>query len=112
MPFKKGDKKPAGSGKTKGVHNKVTLEFKEAVNNLINFATPQMVDWLGQIAQESPDKALDHVYKFAQFGYPLLARTEMTGKDGGAVKVMMDTIKMDGHELNFDLGGKNEKTTD
>ncbi len=63
-------------GRKAGKPNRATLEFKEAVNNLINFATPQMVDWLTLVAAEDPNKALEHVYKFAQFGYPLLARTE------------------------------------
>lgn len=78
------------NGRPKGTQNRATLEFKEAVNNLINFATPQMVDWLEQIAQESPDKALDHVYKFAQFGYPLLARTELTGDKKNPVQVIVN----------------------
>lgn len=64
------------SGRPKGTPNKSTMEFKEAVNNLINFATPEMVKWLEHVAAEDPGKALDHVYKFAQFGYPLLSRSE------------------------------------
>ena len=73
--------KREGSGRPKGAVNKTTLEFKEAVNKLIEFATPQMIDWLERIAEDNPDKALDHVYKFAQFGYPLLARTEIDQKN-------------------------------
>lgn len=75
-----------GGGRPPGSSNKVTLEFKEAVNNLINFATPRMVSWLGDIAAEDPNKALDHVFKFAQFGYPLIARSELTGLNGGAIE--------------------------
>lgn len=76
MAAKKGQiMNPKGRGNSP---NKITVEFKEAVNNLINFSTPQMVDWLTLVAAEDPNKALDHVYKFAQFGYPLLARTEST----------------------------------
>lgn len=67
------------NGRPKGAVNKATLEFKEAVNKLIDFATPQMVTWLETIAKTNPDKALDHVYKFAQFGYPLLSRTTIDG---------------------------------
>lgn len=69
-------------GRTAGTPNKVTVEFKDAVNKLIDFATPQMVDWLTIIAKEDPNKALDHVYKFAQFGYPLLSRAEMKHEGG------------------------------
>jgi hypothetical protein len=78
-----------GAGRPAGVPNKTTIEFKEAVNNLINFATPKMVDWLEKIAEENPDKALDHVYKFAQFGYPLLNRTD--GKQDFTHKIIMET---------------------
>lgn len=84
MAAKKGQvMNPRGRGNTP---NRTTLEFKEAVNNLINFATPQMVAWLEHIAAEDPDKALDHVYKFAQFGYPLLARSEGSMKHTGKIE--------------------------
>lgn len=78
---------PKTGGRKKGAENRQTVEFKQAVNNLIAFATPQMVDWLEIIAAEDPNKALDHVYKFAQFGYPLLARSEHTGAGGGPVNL-------------------------
>lgn len=71
----KGGKQP-GAGRPKGSQSRTTVEFKEAVNNLISFATPQMVKWLEIVAAEDPNKALDHIYKFAQFGYPLLARVD------------------------------------
>lgn len=74
------------AGRRKGVQNKATIEFKEAVNNLISFSTPKMVNWLEVVAAEDPNKALDHVYKFAQFGYPLLSRQALTGADGGSIK--------------------------
>lgn len=75
------------NGRPKGAKGRATIEFKEAVNNLISYATPEMVGWLKTIAIDSPDKALDHLYKFAQFGHPLLARSELTGEGGGPVKV-------------------------
>lgn len=89
MAFEKGKKKTGG--KKAGTPNKSTIEFKEAVNNLIQFATPQMVTWLGRIAEEDPNKALDHVFKFAQFGYPLLSRTALTNPDGDALEIKIVT---------------------
>ena len=80
-------------GRTAGTPNKATVEFKEAVNNLINFATPHMVNWLEQIATDDPNKALDHVYKFAQFGYPLLSRAEM--KHEGEITINQLLADMD-----------------
>lgn len=74
------------NGRPKGTPNKTTIEFKEAVNNLLAYAAPEMVKWMQSVANDDPNKALDHAYKFAQFGYPLLARAELTGKDGDAIK--------------------------
>ncbi|MGL4999509.1 MAG: hypothetical protein ACRC5T_11120 [Cetobacterium sp.] len=79
MPFKKGHKKLGGI--KRGHVKKETIEFKQAVTNLINFATPQMVDWLTEVASEDKNKALEHIYKFAQFGFPLLARTDIQALD-------------------------------
>lgn len=98
MPFEKG-KSGNPKGKKAGQQNKATLEFKEAVNKLIDYATPQMVEWLELVAQEDPSKALDHIYKFAQFGYPLLARTEQTGPDGGAQE----------HKITVELMGASKR---
>ena len=77
------------NGRKPGSQNKATIEFKEAVNNLISFATPQMVDWLTKVAKDDPNKALDHVYKFAQFGYPLQSRSDTTlsSPNGGPVEL-------------------------
>ena len=78
------------AGKPKGTQNRTTVEFKSAVKHLIDFATPQMVGWLEKIAQESPEKALEMVYKFAQFGYPLLARSEI--KHEGDQKLILQVV--------------------
>ena len=72
-------------GKPKGTLNRATIDFKLGVNKLIEYATPQMTEWLMDIPD--PAKRLEMIYKFAQFGYPLLARTEMVGKDGGDIKI-------------------------
>lgn len=84
MPAPKGNK--FATGRPKGKQNAITIEFKEAVNNLIDFATPQMVDWLAEI--EDPSKRLDHIYKFAQFGYPLLSRAEQNVNHKGQINIV------------------------
>lgn len=93
---KKGDVRNP-KGKPAGVLNKKTVEFKEAVNNLISFATPHMVEWLRLVAEgdkdkaltPDPSKALDHIYKFAQYGYALHTRTDGTHTINGNIGVMM-----------------------
>lgn len=85
--------KPKGSkkagGRVKGTPNKVTVEFREAVNRLLQYAAPEMTEWLKSVAQEDPSKALDHVHRIAEYAHPKLARTELTGKDGGALAVQI-----------------------
>ncbi len=66
------------AGKPKGTFSAQKIQFKEALNNLLDHAAPKMVDWLDQIAQEDPHKALIHISNFAEYLYPKLSRTENT----------------------------------
>lgn len=81
----RGGKQP-GAGRPAGTPNKATLEFKGAVNNLINHATPNMVEWLDKIAGTSPEKAFDIISKLAEYAHPKLARTEIRNPDGETFK--------------------------
>ena len=83
-----------GPGRPKGVPNKVTMDFKKAVVNLMEFAAPQMVDWLGQVAAEDPSKALDLINKLADYAFPKLGRTEHVGDGGGPVQVQRVTYEV------------------
>lgn len=73
----------SGGGSRKGVPNKVTVEFKTAVTKLLDYAAPEMVGWLSRVAEENPEKALDLTAKLAEYAAPKLARTEVTGENGG-----------------------------
>lgn len=77
MTTTKTKKRPKTGGRQKGSQNKVTIEFKQALNNLMDMATPKMVEWLTKVADDDPDKALRHVYNFAQFSHPLLAKQDI-----------------------------------
>lgn len=74
MPKKGVSNNPAG--KPKGASNRTTIEFKEAVNNLLNHATPNMIKWLDKVAEDSPEKALDTVAKLAEYVAPKLSRQD------------------------------------
>jgi len=70
-------------GSLKGPRKR-TIEFKEAVTNLLIFAGPKMVEWLDAVAtgngdpsKASPEKALDLTAKLAEYAAPKLARTEV-----------------------------------
>lgn len=75
MPFEKG-RSGNPAGKQKGQINKATGQFKAALNNLLEEAAPQMLEWLDRIALTDPAKALDMVSRLAEYIYPKLARTE------------------------------------
>ena len=66
---------PVPGGRPKGVPNKATMQFKEALNNLLEHSAPSMIEWLGQI--DDPAKRFDILSKFAEYIYPKLGRTEV-----------------------------------
>ena len=80
MPFEKGHKKVGGV--KKGFTNKSTENARQAIANLVDKNTPQMMKWLDQIAEESPEKAFDCMTKVMEYHLPKIARVEHTGKDG------------------------------
>lgn len=98
-------KKPEGSGRTKGVPNKVTREFRSIVQDLIDKNAPNVERWLEQVANgipaeyevdretgerrlirpavsANPEKALALLDKLAEYAAPKLSRTELTGPGG------------------------------
>lgn len=80
-------------GRTKGTPNKATKEFRETVQQLLEDNAANVGRWLHMVAEghddepADPGKALDLMAKLAEFAAPKLARTEVTGKDGGPVVV-------------------------
>ena len=84
---------PAPGGRPKGVPNKTTTEFKSALNNLLEHAAPQMVEWLGEI--KDPEKRFDVLSKFAEYIYPKLARSEVQPLDKNGNPTDQPTIKVE-----------------
>ena len=90
--FVKGQKKP---NQGKRGPNKVTIEFRETVQMLLDDNRENVARWLTLVAEgdgtdkgaPDPGKALDLLAKLAEFAAPKLARTEITGKNGGPVVV-------------------------
>ena len=82
--FKKGQK--PGPGRPKGVANKSTQTAREAIAKFVDGNADRLAGWLDEIAAENPQKAFDAFMSVVEYHVPKLARTEMTGKDGGDIE--------------------------
>lgn len=72
-----------GGGSRQGVPNRATADVRQAIaliaqRNVGNFET-----WLGKVALEDPGKAADLYLKAIEYHIPKLARSEVSGPDGG-----------------------------
>lgn len=81
--FKTGGRRP-------GSPNKATKEFRDTVTRLLSDNASNVALWLEQVAsgngdpdKADPAKALDLLAKLAEYAAPKLARTEVTGENGG-----------------------------
>ena len=81
MGFKKGEVTNP-KGRPKGKPNKTTAEIREAYQKLVEDNLTNMTEWLGEVAMESPEKAMELMLKLSEYMIPKLARQEVTGADG------------------------------
>ena len=81
MGFKKGEVTNP-KGRPKGKPNKTTAEIRDAYQRLVEDNLTNMTKWLGEVAMENPEKAMDLMLKLSEYMIPKLARQEVTGADG------------------------------
>lgn len=89
-------KRPKTGGRTAGTPNKVTVEFRETVRNLLDSNAENMARWLTLVAEgdgseygrPDPAKALDLLAKLAEYAAPKLSRAEVTGANQGPVQTV------------------------
>ena len=66
--------------------NVATTNAREAIALFIEENTPRLQGWLDAIAeQKGPDVAFRCVMDLLEYHIPKLARTELTGKEGGDI---------------------------
>lgn len=81
-------------GSRKGVPNKSTASAREAIARFVDGNADRLQAWLDQIAEEDGPKAAFQCFgDVLEYHVPKLARTEITGEDGGAVQTEI-TIKL------------------
>lgn len=74
-------------GRQPGSKNKTTQRTREAIAKFCEANAGRMQRWLDQVAKDDPEKAFGMLKDLLEYHVPKLARTEVTGKDGGAVQV-------------------------
>src|SRR6185437_5592859 len=77
---------PPGPGRPKGLPNKATQNAREAIAQFVDGNAHRLVEWLDRIALDSPKDAFNCFQSVVEYHIPKLARTEHTGKDGGAIE--------------------------
>lgn len=95
--FKKGEKRAKQGKRGPG---KATLAAREAIAKLADGHAERFIGWLDAVADgdaaagrpPDPKGAADIYLKAIEYHIPKLARSELTGKDGGPVVVAADKL--------------------
>ena len=102
MPFEKGQAPPQGSGRPKGAQNRATSAAREAIALFVDNNAGKLQGWLDAIAEgviepavgekpakvlvaPNPARAFELFQSVVEYHIPKLARTELTGKEGGEI---------------------------
>ena len=74
----------AGPGRPKGLRNKSTANAREAITRFVDGNADRLQEWLDQIAvQDGPQAAFKCFSDLLEYHIPKLARSEVSGPDGG-----------------------------
>lgn len=81
----KGTPKPTNSGRKPGVPNKATRDVRDAIAEFARANVEHMSEWLEAIPD--PARRMDLYLRAIEYHIPKVARTEITGVDGGPLTV-------------------------
>lgn len=82
-------------GRTVGSPNKATADARAAIAAFVDGNAHRLTGWLDKVAagdpendiKPNPSRAFDMFQSIVEYHVPKLARTEVTGKDGGPVVI-------------------------
>ena len=83
---------PKTGGRQKGTPNKTTTDMRAAIALIAERNVEKFEGWLAAVAKDDPGKAADLFLKAIEYHIPKLARTEMTGKNGGAMNMSLRVL--------------------
>jgi hypothetical protein len=86
----------AGPGRPKGLPNKATSAAREAIASFVDGNAPKLQEWLTAVANGDPEndikpnpaKAFELFQSVVEYHIPKLARTELTGENGGPLRIV------------------------
>lgn len=114
---KPGSTKPKGSGRALGTQNKITLTAKQAIAEFVDGNAHRLTGWLDQVAngtplldaegkqvydgegnkvylaRPNPEKAFNLFQSVVEYHVPKLARSEISGPNGGAIETSVVDLK-------------------
>ena len=86
----------AGMGRPKGSLNKATQNVREMIAQVAEQNAPKFAQWLETVAlgdgdkvKPDPGKAAELYLKAIEYHIPKLARTEVSGTDGGPIETVI-----------------------
>ena len=114
---KPGSQKMPGSGRAAGTQNKITLTAKAAIAEFVDGNAHRLAGWLDQVAngrllmdkdgkqvydgqgnvvyeiRPNPEKAFNLFQSVVEYHVPKLARSEISGPNGGALETAVVDLK-------------------
>jgi hypothetical protein len=85
------------NGRPSGVPNKVTQEARQAIASFVDGNAHRLAEWLDAVAEgdptndikPNPAKAFELFQSVVEYHVPKLARSEVTGADGGPQEMVI-----------------------
>jgi hypothetical protein len=88
----KGHPKYAGSGRPKGCENKTTADVRKTIALMAERNVEKFEGWMLTVAKTDPHKAATLFLQAIEYHIPKLARSEVSGNNGGPIQTESTVI--------------------